>query len=191
MRKWRETAALMRGKMEYISSDTNVWIDFSIINKMALPFRLPYTYLMNGDAIEDELLNPANLKQNLLNLGLKKVELDIEELLLAVGYALKYKQLSRYDRIALAIAKNRRITLLTGDKRLREAARKECVPVVGTLGILDKLYARDYINESEYDECINELMKHNGCEIRLPVAEMEQRLTPEGKLFVKSADGLK
>ena len=110
--------------MEYISSDTNIWIDFSTINKIALPFRLPYTYIMNSDAIEDELLNPANLKQSLLSLGLKKVELDSTEYLLAAGYALKYKQLSIYDRIALAIAKNRKITLLTGDGRLRTAAKK-------------------------------------------------------------------
>jgi len=173
--------------MEYISSDTNIWIDFSIINKMALPFRLPYTYIMNGEAIEDELLNPANLKQNLLNLGLKKVELDINELFLAEEYVAKYKQLSRYDAIALAIAKNRRITLLTGDRRLREAAKKECVNVIGTLRILDKLYAYGHISEEEYNECLLEFKKHNRAAIRLPGAEIEQRLTAEGKLWVKSA----
>lgn len=181
----------MRGNMEYISSDTNVWIDFSTINKMALPFRLPYTYIMNGDAIEDELLNPATLKQNLLNLGLKKVDLDTDELFLAAGYALKYKQLSRYDAIALAIAKNRRITLLTGDKRLREAAEKEFVTVVGTLGILDSLYAYGHISEAEYDECLNEIKKHNGIEIRLPKIEIEKRLSAEFKLHIKSALNLK
>ena len=177
--------------MEYISSDTNVWIDFSIINKMALPFRLPYIYIMNSDAIEDELLNPANLKQNLLSLGLKKVELDSVEYLLAAGYALKYKQLSIYDRIALAIAKNRKITLLTGDGRLRAAAKKEFVNVIGSLGILDMLYAYEYISEEEYDECLCAFKEHNGAEIRLPSAEIEQRLTAEGKLYIKSALKLK
>ena len=177
----------MRGEMEYISSDTNIWIDFSTINKMALPFRLPYTYIMNSDAIDDELLNPANLKQSLLSLGLKKVELDSTEYLLAAGYALKYKQLSIYDRIALAIAKNRKITLLTGDGRLRTAAKKEFVNVIGTLGVLDRLYVYGYISEEEYDECLNEIKKHNGAEIRLPSAEIEQRLTLEGKLLVKGS----
>lgn len=177
--------------MGYISSDTNVWIDFSTINKMVLPFRLPYTYIMNSDAIEDELLNPANLKEDLLSLGLKKVELDLTEYLLAAEYALKYKQLSKYDRIALAIAKNRKITLLTGDGRLRVAAKKEHVNVIGTLGILDRLYAYEYISEDEYDECLNELKKHNGSEIRLPSAEIEQRLSAEFKLYVKGALNLK
>ncbi len=177
--------------MEFISSDTNVWIDFSIINKMALPFRLPYTYIMSEDAIEDELLNPAGLKQNLLNLGLEKVELNVDELFMASGYVLKYKRLSRYDAIALAIAKNRGITLLTGDKRLCEAAEKECVTVIGTLGILDRLYAYEHISELEYDECLIELKKHNGFEIRLPGALIEQRLTPEGKMSVKGSLSLK
>ena len=177
--------------MEYISSDTNVWIDFLTINKMALPFRLPYTYIMNSDAIEDELLNPASLKQNLLSLGLKKVELDLTEYSLAAGYALKYKQLSIYDRIALAIAKNRKITLLTGDGRLRVAAKKEFVTVIGTLGILDRLYAYGHISEEEYDECLNEIKKHNGGEIRLPSAEIEQRLSADFKPYIKGALNLK
>lgn len=48
--------------MEYISSDTNVWIDFLTINRIDLPFRLPYTYLytylMNEDAIGNDLVEP-------------------------------------------------------------------------------------------------------------------------------------
>ena len=42
--------------MQYISSDTNVWIDFVTIQKTEMPFRLPYTYIMSKDAVEDELL---------------------------------------------------------------------------------------------------------------------------------------
>ena len=43
--------------MEYISSDTNVWLDFATINKLEIPFKLPYTYIMNEDAIAEELYN--------------------------------------------------------------------------------------------------------------------------------------
>jgi len=32
--------------MTYISSDTNIWIDFMTIEKLELPFRIPYTFLM-------------------------------------------------------------------------------------------------------------------------------------------------
>jgi len=43
-------------------------------------------------------------------------------LFLAEEYGRKYKKLSIYDRIALTIAKNRHILLLTGDLNLRKAA---------------------------------------------------------------------
>ena len=43
--------------MQYISSDTNVWLDFAIIERLELPFRLPCIYLMHGDAVHDELLS--------------------------------------------------------------------------------------------------------------------------------------
>lgn len=48
--------------MEYISSDTNVWLDFATINRLEIPFKLPYTYIMNEDAITDELLSPKELR---------------------------------------------------------------------------------------------------------------------------------
>lgn len=64
---------------EFISSDTNVWIDFSITGHIDFPFRLPYTYIMNTDAIDDELLQPPGLRGELLANGLVAVELDMEE----------------------------------------------------------------------------------------------------------------
>lgn len=165
----------MGDKMEYISSDTNVWIDFLVIGKEELPFKLSYTYIMYTEAIEDEFLNPKNFKHNLLRLGLQKVEIDDTELLLTIEY-LKYKRLSKYDKIALAIAKNRKITLLTGDKHLRLAAETEHVTVIGTLGILDELYKKHHISKEEYKECLNKFKEYNGIKIRLPVTEIEIRL---------------
>ena len=55
--------------MEYISSDTNVWIDFFIINRTSLPFRLPYTFIMSEDAVNDELLSPAGFREDLISKG--------------------------------------------------------------------------------------------------------------------------
>lgn len=76
--------------MDYISSDTNVWIDFSVIDRVGLPFRLPYTYIMNVDAIEDELLSPGGLKDALLQSGLVAVEMTIEEFELAEMFGNRY-----------------------------------------------------------------------------------------------------
>ena len=162
--------------MEYISSDTNVWIDFSTIGCIEFPFRLPYTYIMNNDAIEDELLSPPKLKSELINNGLISVEITIEEFTLAEKYGTQYIKLSTYDRIALAIAKNRGISLLTGDLALRRAAKKENVPVLGTLGILDQLFEGKYIQPDEYLSCLLDLQKYNGQAVRLPKAELTQRI---------------
>lgn len=61
--------------MIYISSDTNVWIDFVTIEKLELPFKLPYTYIMSKEAIEDELLSPPGLGTKLASYGLIPVEM--------------------------------------------------------------------------------------------------------------------
>lgn len=162
--------------MEYISSDTNVWVDFVTIGRAQLPFMLPYTYLMNRDAIEDELLSPPNLGRTLTEYGLIGVDITIEEFELAIYFGEKYKRLSKYDRIALAIAKVRSIVLLTGDAPLRKAAQNENVDFIGTIGLLDQLYDGNYICKNEYCYCLTELLKHNGGKVRLPQIELQLRL---------------
>ena len=84
--------------------------------------------------------------------------------------------MSIQDRIALAIARNRKIVLLTGDKALRTAAMLEGVPIMGTLGVLDQLFKGNYISDAEYESCLKELEKHNGGEVRLPHGEIKRRL---------------
>lgn len=78
--------------MEYISSDTNVWLDFVTINRLEYPFKLPYTYLMNGDAIRDELLSPAGLGTRLKSCGLQETDMTLEEFFLAERYSSKFKK---------------------------------------------------------------------------------------------------
>lgn len=162
--------------MEYISSDTTVWIDFSVIDRTSLPFLLPYTYIMSSDAVHDELLSPPDLGKKLVSLGLMPVEITIEEFELAQSYGAAYRRLSVHDRVALAIAKNRRIVLLTGDKALRKAAASESVSVMGTLGILDQLWQQSRITSLEYKDCLKELLSHNGGAVRLPLSEIQSRL---------------
>lgn len=163
--------------MQFISSDTNVWIDFVTIQKTELPFRLPYTYIMSRDAVEEELLSPPGLGRQLVSCGLVPVEISIEEFFLAEQYGQNYKSLSTHDRVALAIAKNRQITLLTGDKALRKAAQNEDVPFIGTLGILDQLWDQQRITVDELRLCLQRLLDNNGGAVRLPKAEILSRLT--------------
>ncbi len=162
--------------MEYISSDTNVWIDYMVIGKLELPFKLPYTYLMNQDAIEDELLSPKGMREKLLKLGLQPTELTEEEFYFGLEIAEKHPKLSEYDCSALAIAKFRKIVLMTGDAALRTAALGEGVSVMGTIGLLDQLYEVKKVSSDEYRECLMLFIKANGREVRLPMAELQNRI---------------
>ena len=162
--------------MECISSDTNVWIDYNLIGQLDIPFRLDAEYLMFKDTIDFELLKPDDLKGKLIELGLHKVEITLEELLLADSYGSKYPPLTKYDRIALSIAKCRDITLLTGDNAMRKAAVKENVNVMGTIGLLDRLYSEGRLSKDEYRKCLESFRMQNGGKIRLPGDEIEKRL---------------
>lgn len=163
--------------MEYISSDTNVWIDYMVIDKLDLPFRLPLTYLMNQDAIEDEILSPTGMRERLLALGLQPVELTEEEFYYGLKMAEEHPRLSTYDCSALSIAKHRGLVLMTGDAALRKVALSEGVSITGTIGILDRLYENDCISKLEYRECLLLFIKANGQEVRLPMAELKNRLS--------------
>ena len=162
--------------MRYISSDTNVWIDFATIDRLSLPFRLPYTYLMDDEAISNELLEPAGLGECLVKLGLQPTELTEEEYFLADELNTKYSRPSLYDCIALAIAKCRGLTLLSGDGPLRKAAMQEGVKVIGTIGLLDELYSQELVDTTEYIFCLEELLRNNGGKVRLPGHELQRRL---------------
>ena len=113
--------------MEFISRDTNVWIDFEVISRLGLPFRLPYTYIMYTESIDSELLMPPGIKEKLTAAGLVGVDITTQEFLIADEWGKVYPRLSGPDRIALAIAKERKIVLLTGDMALRKAAEDEQV----------------------------------------------------------------
>lgn len=160
--------------MEYISSDTNIWLDFNAISRIDFPFRLPFTYIMFKEALRKEIVNPPELIDNLLQRGLIGVELAIDEFMYAEELGRKYVKLSGYDRIALSIAKIRKIPLLTGDDPLRKAAIKEQVETFGTIGLLDRLYNNEHITKVEYQYCLENFIKHT--ERRLPIDELQKRL---------------
>ncbi|MBR3325968.1 MAG: PIN domain-containing protein [Atopobiaceae bacterium] len=161
---------------EFISSDTNVWIDFHAIDAVHLPFKLPCTYLMWAVAIEDEVKSPGGLRDELMLSGLVPVEITNEEFWLADSYTDRYAGISSYDAVALAIAKSHGIVLLTGDRRLRRAAADEGVEVLGTIGVLDRLFNEGIVDDCEYRSYISALLKVNGGVVRLPENELRKRL---------------
>ena len=165
-------------QMELISSDTNIWIDFDAAGCLEEPFKLrdTYKYIMSVDTLRDEILSPPELGVRLVELGIEAVEITENEYILVSDYAKRYAQLSVYDRIALSIAANRKIKLLSGDKALRIAAQREGVEVHGSLWLLDILLLSDKMQESRYKDILRTMKSLNGSRIRLPDKEIEKRL---------------
>ena len=112
----------------------------------------------------------------MLEAGLVGVDITIEEFSLADPWENIYPKLSIQDRIALAIAKQRNIVLLPGDMALRKAATKEGVSIMGTLGVLGRLYEGSYITSDEYEYCLSEFLRRNDGAVRLPNSELKKRL---------------
>ena len=164
--------------MQFISSDTSVWIDFSEIGYVQAPFLLKdqFTFMMAGDSIDAEILDPPKLREDLLRYGLQRTEIEEEEYRLALSYGETYHQLSFYDAIALAIAKKRDIVLLTADGPLRKAAIKEKVEVHGTLWIVDELRELSCVGIEDYRDILTELKRQCGKKVRLPLEEVNKRL---------------
>lgn len=162
--------------MQFISSDTNIWIDFKSIDEVGIPFVLPYKFIMYEEAINDELIVPQGFSAELVKLGLQGVSITEEELSFAVECITKYPKLSSYDSIALAIAKKRSIKLLTGDKRLRNAAVVEKVEIMGTIGVIDELLEQGLISNEKGLEIFFKLYENKENKIRLPEKELKQRI---------------
>ena len=65
--------------MKYISSDTNIWLDFYVIDRLNLPFKLEFVYLMHYETVDKEVISPPELCDLLLEYGLQKTEMSFDE----------------------------------------------------------------------------------------------------------------
>lgn len=160
----------------YISSDTNIWFDFYEIHHLDHPFRLDHEFYISKNAFSDELPITEDIRNDLLNKGLKVTEITDDELIMARAYSDQYRALSIYDAISLSIAKSRNWILLTGDKPLRVAAEKETVQCHGIIWIYDELRNTGKMSETEFRSAMGDLIEavKNGRR-RLPMDELEKR----------------
>lgn len=160
---------------EYLCCDTNIWIDLANVGALVLPFKLDCKFLMYELTFCEELLRPTWICEKLEELGIELVSIEISEYELAGDYGVKYKPLSSHDCVALAIAKLRRVPLLTGDGNLIKAASKECVRVIGTIGLIDWVFGEKIISTADYVEYLKRLLSHPST--RLPISELEARIS--------------
>lgn len=151
-------------------SDANVIIDMEAGGLIKQMFRLDYEFAVPDVLYETELKeNHANLPK----LGLKRLELQPEAVAYTVDLGAKYKKPGRIDLMALALAKQERCRLLTGDQALREAGKAEGMEVVGTIWLVGEMLRANIITRKDAHGAYHKMKTSDR---RLPWSEVEKQL---------------
>lgn len=156
--------------MPWLISDSNIIIDMEVGGVLDHMFRLPDTFGVPDILYVEEL---AAQHSELLGLGLEVLKLEAE--FVAEAYRLRenYNKPGMNDLFALALAKQEKCPLLTGDKNLREVASEEEVVVNGTLWLVQRLFDERVIHLEVIVEAY-ELMKRDGR--RLPWSDVDKQI---------------
>ena len=157
-------------------TDANVWIDLDHGGLLGRVFDLGDDLLIPDVVLYDELLT---LDVDLLTrLGLQVAGLTPSQLVELSGtLAGRYPHPSIRDLASLLLAKDEGVVLLTGDKALRKAARKEGVEVHGILWVLDRLVAESGLLGAEAARSLRLIVRGGAW---LPEREVEARLEEWG-----------
>ena len=150
--------------------DANILIDLHVGGLLRLLFRLPYRFV-TPDMVAAELEEPDG--EMVVGLGLGQETLSGEQVLENVGLRGIYRGVSAKDVAALLLARDRGITLLTGDRHLRRAAEQEGVPIHGTLWVMDEMLRLGVIKESAAAASLEKMLRRGS---RLPIEECRRRL---------------
>ena len=144
--------------MQLLISDANILIDLEEGALLQVFFQLPYQFCVPDILYYEELEEQHG---HLLDLGLGVRELGQESMIYADQIIQKFSGPSRNDLFALALARQEDCPLLTGDAKLRQAAEKEAVIVMGTLWAVEALVTHQIISKPQA-EASYEKMKAAG-----------------------------
>jgi len=156
--------------MTWLISDANIIIDMEAGEILDRMFRLPETFAVPNVLYMEELeTHHAHLP------GLGLVVLDVHEDYVLEAYRLGgvYKRPGHNDLLALALAKQERCPLLTGDARLREAAETEHVEVRGTLWIIERLFEKKILDYHGAKDAYKKMEREGR---RLPLDKIKRQL---------------
>jgi predicted nucleic acid-binding protein len=167
--------------MLLLISDANILIDIEDGHLTPFIFRLPYEIAVPDILFELEL---KERHSELLEAGLKVKSLTPESVKKTEFLTEQYPRPSMMDHSALALAIQEKCLLLTGDKDLRIAAKKEGIRVHGTIWIVEQLLNQKLIELQKARNCFDK-MKAKGS--RLPWADAEKLLN-EWELVTSSDD---
>lgn len=133
--------------MPLLISDSSVLIDLldgGLIDRL---FLLPDEFATPVALFIEEL---EESYPQLPAMGLQLVDYEGVDWVVGIqDYKIRHRGPSDMDLLALLIAHQRGCPLVTGDKRLREAAEQENVEVRGTLGLIEAMVVHGLITVSE------------------------------------------
>lgn len=153
-------------------TDANVWIDLDHGGLLGRAFELEDDLVIPDVILYEELFTPDT--DLLLQLGLQVGGLSGAQLTdLSDTLADRYPRASRRDLSSLILARDERAVLITGDRALRKAARKEGIEVHGVLWVLDRLIAEADLLPTEAARSLRLILRKGA---RLPKEEVQKRL---------------
>lgn len=152
---------------QLLISDANILIDMEEGGLLEAMFQLPFDFATPDILFVEEL---EEEHANLPNLGLVLKEVSSESMIYAMQLTGTYPQASRNDCFALALAKQEKCPLLTGDMALRRAAEKEAAIVKGTIWLVTQLVVQQKINIEQARDAYRQ-MQANGRRLPWSIAE--------------------
>lgn len=157
--------------MPWLIGDANIFIDMEVGGILEAMFRLPEQIAVPDVLFVEELDEQHG---HLLDMGLVQLEVHSAFVMEALRLGGVYIGASHNDLLALSLAKQEACPLLTGDGKLREAAKAEQVEVRGTLWLVEALVMA---GELEYHQAAAayERMQRDGR--RLPWNLVKAQLT--------------
>jgi predicted nucleic acid-binding protein len=152
-------------------SDTSVLIDLERGSFLEVVFALPFEFAVPDVLYQREM---QGWGERLVGLGLRVEEVSKQGVANALRYRSERRFLSVPDSFALALAKERVWTLLTGDGDLRDLATGENVDCHGVLWLLDRMEEAGMPGLQALHDGLATLAAHQRC--RLPRREITIRL---------------
>jgi len=156
--------------MRLLISDANVLIDIEEGELVPVLFRLPHRIATPDILFFDEL---ESHHRDLPEAGLELLPMSGDLIDEAGRQAAAYSAPSRYDMLALVLAREQGCVLLTGDNPLRKLASEQGVEVHGTLWLVEQMVGEQLLSQDEA-RAAYERMRSRGS--RLPWERALRRL---------------
>lgn len=159
--------------MQLLISDANIIIDIESGGLVSQMFRLEYRFGVPDVLFDRELREQHG---HLVTLGLEVLEVRSDAVRYAETLGERYRATGAMDLLALALARQECCPLLSGDKALRQVAKKEGVDVRGTIWLVGEMLRANTITRKQARSAYAAMLSNGR---RLPEDEIKKQLDPD------------